>query len=211
VQGVRRTRSHDRECVPVNPPLDDAPIYQFQENQSAPLVASGSGCAYVNVIVRAPARCRGVDPANRWPPKATRGPASCRPASLIASRCPDLGAPMPRRARLRAEVGQQDPRPWAWTGHIESGAGGIVQDTTFFCLMFVGRAGSRQRGPSNILGEGHAPCELLTSGYRMGRKHARKTSQGMFRMKEYGAEEIWLWRGTCPGRDSTVRPCSTLR
>src|SRR5882762_3586799 len=81
--------------------------------------------------------------------------------------------------------------PWhkiqtmTWTGHIESGPGGISKHP--FLLMFRRPAATR----FEILGEGQRSVRVFdgTVGWKQ-----RPTSQGMFEVKEYGAEEIGFAR-----------------
>ena len=73
----------------------------------------------------------------------------------------------------------------AWTGHIESGPGGISKHP--FLLMFRRPAATR----FEILGEGQRSVRVFdgTMGWKQ-----RPTSQGTFEVKEYGAEEIGFAR-----------------
>jgi len=73
----------------------------------------------------------------------------------------------------------------AWTGHIESGPGGISKHP--FLLMFRRPAATASKSSARA----SAPCEVFdgTMGWKQ-----RPTSQGTFEVKEYGAEEIGFAR-----------------
>src|SRR6266513_2795783 len=73
----------------------------------------------------------------------------------------------------------------AWTGHIESGPGGISKHP--FLLMFRRPAATR----FEILGEGQRSVRVFDGS--MGWKQ-RPTSQGTHEVKEYSAEEIGFAR-----------------
>jgi len=73
----------------------------------------------------------------------------------------------------------------AWTGHIESGAGGISKHP--FLMMFQRPAATR----FEVLGEGQRSVRVFdgTMGWKL-----RPTSQGAPEMKEYSPEEVGFAR-----------------